>query len=112
MTVTFLFPGQGAQRPGMLHCLPDHPMVAATFEEASRILGRNVLELDEEKVLQSTVATQLAIYIAGVGGAQPGRRGRQPTRSPGYRWAPMPPRPPAERWISRTVSASFICAPR
>jgi malonate decarboxylase epsilon subunit len=66
MTVAFLFPGQGSQRPGMLHCLPDHPMVAATLEEASSILERNVLELDEEMVLRSTVSTQLAIYVAGV----------------------------------------------
>ena len=32
MSVAFLFPGQGSQYPGMLHELPDHPIVAATFE--------------------------------------------------------------------------------
>ncbi len=66
MSVALLFPGQGSQRPGMLHGLPDHPMVAATLEEASGILGRDVLELDAEKVLESTVSTQVAIYVAGV----------------------------------------------
>lgn len=66
MTVAFLFPGQGSQRPGMLHCLPDHPMVAATLAEASDILGQDVLALDEEKTLESTVSTQVAIYVAGV----------------------------------------------
>jgi malonate decarboxylase epsilon subunit len=66
MTVSFLFPGQGSQRPGMLHDLADHPMVRATIEDASATLGRDVLELDEEKTLESTVSTQLAIYIAGV----------------------------------------------
>lgn len=66
MTVAFLFPGQGSQYPGMLHALPEHPMAAATLAEANDILGRNVLELDEEHTLESTVSTQIAIYIAGV----------------------------------------------
>lgn len=66
MTISYLFPGQGSQRPGMLHQLPSHPEVARTIEEASEVLGRNVLELDTEDALRSTVSTQLAIYIAGM----------------------------------------------
>ncbi|HEY0328456.1 MAG TPA: malonate decarboxylase subunit epsilon [Rhodopseudomonas sp.] len=66
MSVAFLFPGQGSQRAGMLHELPAHPSVASTIDEASQLLGRDVLELDEEKTLESTVSTQLAIYVAGV----------------------------------------------
>ena len=29
MSIAFLFPGQGSQFPGMLHRLPDHPVIAA-----------------------------------------------------------------------------------
>lgn len=66
MTISYLFPGQGSQRPGMLHQLPSHQEVARTIEEASEVLGRNVLELDSEDELRSTMSTQLAIYTAGV----------------------------------------------
>lgn len=66
MMITYLFPGQGSQRPGMLHQLPSHYEVARTIEEASKVLGRNVLELDAEDTLRSTISTQIAIYTAGV----------------------------------------------
>ena len=66
MSIAFLFPGQGAQTPGFLHRLPDHPQVAQTLEEAGRTLGQDVLELDRSAALQSTVAVQLATVIAGV----------------------------------------------
>jgi malonate decarboxylase epsilon subunit len=66
MSIAFLFPGQGSQRPGMLHELPDHPSVTSTLDAASSALGREVRELDEEKTLASTVSTQVAIYVAGV----------------------------------------------
>jgi malonate decarboxylase epsilon subunit len=70
VTVAYLFPGQGSQRPGMLHALPEHPEVAVTLQEASDILHRDAYGLDEEKVLESTIATQVAIYIAGVATAR------------------------------------------
>ncbi len=66
MTIAFLFPGQGSQRAGMLHELPDHPSVTSTLDTASNILGQDVRALDEENTLASTVATQVAIYVAGV----------------------------------------------
>lgn len=66
MSVAFLFPGQGAQHVGMLHQLPDHPTVAATLGEASDALKQDALLLDGEPALESTVATQLALLIAGV----------------------------------------------
>ena len=56
MSLAFLYPGQGAQVPGMLHQLPDHAKVHETLEEASQILGQDVLELDTEQALTSTVA--------------------------------------------------------
>jgi malonate decarboxylase epsilon subunit len=66
MSVAFLFPGQGAQQVGMLHRLPDHPMVASTLREASIALGQDVSLLDSAQALESTVAVQLALVIAGV----------------------------------------------
>jgi malonate decarboxylase epsilon subunit len=50
----------------MLHALPDHPQARATLQEASDLLHQDAHGLDEEKALESTVATQVAIYIAGV----------------------------------------------
>jgi malonate decarboxylase epsilon subunit len=66
MSVLFTFPGQGAQKAGMLHALPAHAEVARTREEASRALGRDVLALDTEAALRSTVAVQLCLLAAGV----------------------------------------------
>jgi malonate decarboxylase epsilon subunit len=61
-----LFPGQGAQRSGFLHDLPDDPQVAATLAEAAEVLGEDVLALDNAEALESTVAVQLTVLIAGV----------------------------------------------
>ncbi|MGE8365679.1 malonate decarboxylase subunit epsilon [Cupriavidus sp.] len=66
MSTLFTFPGQGAQRPGMLHALPAHPAVRAALDEASDALGRDALALDSAAELVSTVAVQLGLLIAGV----------------------------------------------
>jgi len=66
MTILFTFPGQGAQRPGMLHALPDHPEVTRTLEETAFALGDDPLNLDTPRALESTVAVQLCLLIAGV----------------------------------------------
>ena len=66
MSVLFTFPGQGAQKPGMLHALPDHPETVRTLAEASDALGRDVLSLDSDTALRSTVAVQLCLLVAGV----------------------------------------------
>jgi len=66
MSVLFTFPGQGAQKPGMLHALPDHPETARTLDEATAALGRDALALDCAGALRSTVAVQLALLVAGV----------------------------------------------
>ena len=66
MSVLFTFPGQGAQKPGMLHALPAHPDTARTLDEASAALGRDVRPLDSEPALVSTVAVQLCLLVAGV----------------------------------------------
>lgn len=67
---TFLFPGQGAQVPGFLHQLPDTPQVRETLEEANETLGFDVLSLDTEQSLRSTVSVQLSILIAGTAAAR------------------------------------------
>jgi len=66
MSVLFTFPGQGAQKPGMLHALPSHPETARTLEQAAAALGRDVGTLDSETALRSTVAVQLCLLVAGV----------------------------------------------
>src|ERR1700761_8595330 len=66
MPLALLFPGQGAQTEGFLHQLPDHPATDATLAEASGVLGFDVLTLDNLAALQSTVAVQLGITVAGV----------------------------------------------
>jgi malonate decarboxylase epsilon subunit len=66
MGIAYLFPGQGAQTPGFLHRLPEHPAVSATLDEATDVLGTDVLSLDAEAALASTVALQLGLLIAGV----------------------------------------------
>jgi malonate decarboxylase epsilon subunit len=60
------FPGQGAQSIGFLHRLPPHPVVDATLDEASQILGTDILALDTADALRSTVAVQIGLVVAGV----------------------------------------------
>jgi malonate decarboxylase epsilon subunit len=66
VSVAYLFPGQGAQTPGFLHRLPEHPAVDATLDEAAAVLGMDVMGLDSAAALASTVAVQLGVLIAGV----------------------------------------------
>lgn len=65
MSSLFVFPGQGAQRVGMLHGLA--PQV---LDEAADVLGEDVLQLDSAEALQSTRAVQLCLLIAGVAAAR------------------------------------------
>jgi malonate decarboxylase epsilon subunit len=66
MSVLFTFPGQGAQKPGMLHALPAHPETDRTLADAATALGRDVLALDSADALRSTIAVQLSLLVAGV----------------------------------------------
>jgi len=70
MSLACLFPGQGAQSPGFLHRLPGHEIVRATLDEASATLGIDVLTLDTAEALQSTVAVQIGLVVAGVAQAR------------------------------------------
>jgi malonate decarboxylase epsilon subunit len=65
MSVAFLFPGQGSQRPGMLHALPDHPAAHDMLSQTTEVLGCEALDLDTPEALGSTVATQLALLVVG-----------------------------------------------
>ncbi|HWT70673.1 MAG TPA: malonate decarboxylase subunit epsilon [Oxalicibacterium sp.] len=66
MSVLFTYPGQGSQRPGMLHALPDHPDVRRTLEQAADILQRDPLQLDTPAALSASQPVQLCLLIAGV----------------------------------------------
>lgn len=70
MSTLLTFPGQGAQRPGMLHSLPDHPAVHETLAQTSDALGHDVLALDTADSLQSTESVQLCLLAAGVATAR------------------------------------------
>ncbi len=45
MTIAFVFPGQGSQQIGMMEGFADHPVVRATFAEASEALGDDLWAL-------------------------------------------------------------------
>jgi malonate decarboxylase epsilon subunit len=70
MKTAFLFPGQGAQRPGMLRDLEGLPGAAELLDRASAVLGRDVREDDDETLLRSTEAAQRALFVAGVASAR------------------------------------------
>ncbi|MGA2814536.1 MAG: malonate decarboxylase subunit epsilon [Candidatus Acidiferrum sp.] len=70
MSVAFIFPGQGAQSPGMLHHLLDHPAVVRTVDEISEVLHSDVRNLDSEQGLKSDVSVQLTLLAAGIATAR------------------------------------------
>ncbi|MEN7531331.1 malonate decarboxylase subunit epsilon [Cupriavidus sp. DL-D2] len=70
MPTLLTFPGQGAQRTGMLHALPDHAVVTRTLADASDVLGEDVLRHDDAGHLASTVSVQLCLLVAGVASAR------------------------------------------
>jgi malonate decarboxylase epsilon subunit len=70
VNTAFLFPGQGAQKPGMLHELVDDPAVELTLDEISDVLKADVRLLDSPEALNSTVSVQLALLASGVATAR------------------------------------------
>ena len=85
MSLAFVFPGQGSQSVGMMSALAKlYPVVAATFAEASEVLGLDLWQRCQEgppEALNATECTQPAMLTAGVatyrlwrerGGAVPG----------------------------------------
>jgi len=69
-SLAFVFPGQGSQSVGMLGKLIDlSPVVRATFDEASRVLGYDLWQLVSQgpaEDLNATERTQPAMLAAGV----------------------------------------------
>lgn len=70
MTLALVFPGQGSQSQGMLAELAaQHAEVAATFSEASDVLGYDLWEVVQggpAEKLNETIFTQPAMLAAGV----------------------------------------------
>jgi malonate decarboxylase epsilon subunit len=66
VTVAFVYPGQGAQRPGMLSDLPCVPEVDQTLAEAGRLIPGGIGTLDSPASLTQTVPAQLALLVSGV----------------------------------------------
>lgn len=68
--ITFMFPGQGAQFVGMCEDVCKNvPAAKALFDEASEILGYDLLELcttGPKEKLDSTVVSQPAIFVASM----------------------------------------------
>ncbi|KAL9190137.1 hypothetical protein ACHAXT_007348 [Thalassiosira profunda] len=68
--VSFMFPGQGAQFVGMCEdVVKTTPAAKALFDEASEILGYDLLELctaGPKEKLDSTVVSQPAIFVASM----------------------------------------------
>jgi malonate decarboxylase epsilon subunit len=70
MKTVILFPGQGSQKPQMLHELVRHAIVDETLSEVSEALSLDVRTLDTPEALQSAISVQLAILTAGVATAR------------------------------------------
>jgi [acyl-carrier-protein] S-malonyltransferase len=69
MSIAFVFPGQGSQQVGMMDDFADHPVVRATFAEASDVLGDDLWQLVQQgpaDQLGLTRNTQPLMLTAGV----------------------------------------------
>jgi [acyl-carrier-protein] S-malonyltransferase len=69
MSIAFVFPGQGSQSVGMMAGFDGHPIVRATFDEASTALGQDLWALvtnGPEDALNRTVNTQPVMLTAGI----------------------------------------------
>jgi [acyl-carrier-protein] S-malonyltransferase len=69
MKLAFVFPGQGSQQVGMMEGYAAHPVVEATFAEASEALKENLWELVQNgpaEALNLTRNTQPVMLAAGV----------------------------------------------
>lgn len=84
--LSFVFPGQGSQHPGMGKALAEHyPAAKAVFEEADDALGFSLSALcfgDDAEVLRKTEITQPAILTHSVAAVR-ALLGERPDLAPG-----------------------------
>ena len=69
MKFALVFPGQGSQTVGMMAAYGDAPVIRATFDEASAVLGRDLWQLvagGPAEALSQTVNTQPLMLTAGI----------------------------------------------
>ncbi|GGP26963.1 ACP S-malonyltransferase [Silvimonas amylolytica] len=69
MKLAFVFPGQGSQAIGMMNAWAEVPVVKATFDEASGVLGLDLWKMVAEgpaENLNATINTQPVMLTAGV----------------------------------------------
>src|SRR5450631_2337239 len=70
MSLAFVFPGQGSQSVGMMSAFAkSSPVIAATFAEASEVLGYDLWQRCQEgppEALNATECTQPVMLTAGV----------------------------------------------
>lgn len=69
MKFAFVMPGQGSQSLGMMAAYGDHPVIRATFDEASAALGRDLWQLvtaGPAEQLSQTVNTQPLMLTADI----------------------------------------------
>lgn len=67
MKVAVVFPGQGSQSPDMLDAWLEHPASAAVIDEASRLLGEDIVAACKAPgALERTDVTQLGVFTCDV----------------------------------------------
>lgn len=67
MKIAIVFPGQGAQKQGMMQGFADAPVVRETFADASAVLDQDLWELVETgapEVLNATINTQPVMLVS------------------------------------------------
>src|SRR5580658_4752986 len=90
MSLAFVFPGQASQSIGMMSALARiSPVIAATFAEASGVLGYDLWQRCQDgpaELLNATECTQPAMLTAGVATYRLWRErgGSQPTLMAGH----------------------------
>jgi malonate decarboxylase epsilon subunit len=70
MSLAFLFPCQGSQRPAIVSRLAASEVKERYLAIASKVIGYEIEQLESEQALAGTKATQIALYVAGVIGSE------------------------------------------